>query len=250
MNFLGFVRSLSTSLSAPHTWRVCFFVACVLLLLWCIGPVILIAWYLQRRATSSWWLTKERWTRLIHVSIVTLVSWSLLVFVFRTQLVVWWTLQPWLGPPTPWPPVPANLLFRWVYWVAFAPALAYLLEVMTPKTPSHPIRVLLPTEKAKMEAVKQMQVVSVLPIGGHMSGESILQKSAPLPSSRTHHETRALQGGRQEEAATGAQAESKQISPPSSSAHTNRTVLAHASTPSQPQEEAYNWDEGEGTVKV
>jgi hypothetical protein len=67
---------------------------------------------------------------------------------FRHQLTTLWSHLPALGESSIFPPTFDNLLFRWVIALPLVYLLAWLVEVIRPKTIRRPQRVLLPGERA------------------------------------------------------------------------------------------------------
>ncbi len=117
------------------------------LLFWLIGPVIFPALLIQGRAAAPIWDAKERWTSVRGSAFLSLLCY-LPTILLHQQLTSLWSHAPALGEASIFPPTFANVLFRWVMALPLVYLLAWIVEVISPKTVWHPKRVLLPDEQA------------------------------------------------------------------------------------------------------
>jgi len=200
---------------SAETWKTLVKSLALLVALWFIGPAtLLIAGLIQTWASESTWDAKERWTS-VRANAWLSLMWYLMGALLHTQITTLWSDVPWFGAASIFPPILTNLLFRWVIALPLSPALACLLESLFPKTARKTERVLLPEEQAKLDEQRQRSKRK-----RQQASLSITSIQAAAPHTK------------QSEGATA----SLENPPP------QQTSL--------PAREEYNWDEGEGSLKL
>jgi hypothetical protein len=246
------------------------------LLLWLVGPVIFPSLLIRKWAASSIWDAKERWTSVKGSAFLSLLCY-LPTIVFHQQLTSLWSHVPALGEASIIPPTFDNILFRWAIALPLVSMLACVVEVISPKTIWHPRRVLLLAEQALVastqpkyskqtsrtatqqhtarngsvdiattKASEQTTRASTLSSQGVRIAEKTpgisTRKSKPRKKrdSRTLWEQLPDQHPWKQEAKREAmqQRGTLQVTPP-------QVTLKPSS-----QQADYNWDEGEGTLKL
>lgn len=242
------------------------------LLLWLVGPVIFPSLLIRRWAASPIWDAKERWTSIKGSAFLSLLCY-LPAIPFHQQLTTFWSHVPALGEASLIPPTFDNMLFRWAIALPLVSMLAWIVEVISPKTIWHPRRVLLPSEQAlvastqpkdskqaRRKVTQQHTTRNVLTnmASEQTSSASTLSsqevrvavkttgisttKSKPRKKRdpRTLWEQLPDQHPWKQEAKREAtrQAGTQQVTPP-------QVTLKPSS-----QQADYNWDEGEGTLKI
>ncbi len=243
-----------------EVWKALVKSLALLIALWFIGPVtLLIAGLIQARASKGIWDARERWTSMRVNAWLSLV-WYLLGVLLHTQITTLWSHVPWLGAASIYPPILSNLLFRWVIALPLSPALACLLESLFPKTARQTERVLLPEEQAKLDKQRQrskrkrQQAAPYAKQSGMAtaSPESpSLQQQTPLPAETRDPRTlwERLPENHPWKQAAIEEAARQGTTPPPPATH----IIEHQVTPqplSLPLPEEYNWDEGEGSLKL
>jgi hypothetical protein len=196
--------------------------------------------------------------------------WYLLGALLHTQITTLWSYVPWLGAASVYPPIVTNLLFRGVVALPLSPALACLLESLFPKTAGQTERVLLPEEQAKLDKQRQRSkrkrqqaAPCVTPIQAvphakqsGMATASLespsLQQQAPLSTETRDPRTlwERLPEDHPWKQTAIEEAARQGIVPPSSATHVIEQKQATPQAASQSALEEYNWDAGEGSLKL
>ena len=123
------------------------------LLFWLVGPVLFPALLIQRWAATPLWDAEERWASIKRSAFLPLLSY-LPVMIFHQPLTSLWSHVPTLGEFSILPPTFDNMLFRWVIALPLIHLLAWMSEVIAPKTIWYPQRVLLPSEQVMVARAK------------------------------------------------------------------------------------------------
>jgi hypothetical protein len=123
------------------------------LLLWLVGPVIFPCLLIRKWAAAPIWDAKERWTSVKGIAFLSLFCY-LPAILFHQQLTSFWSHVPALGEASIIPPTFDNMLFRWMLALPMLSLLAWIVEVISPKTVWHPRRVLLPVEQAMVTSTQ------------------------------------------------------------------------------------------------
>jgi hypothetical protein len=243
------------------------------LLLWLVGPVIFPCLLIRKWAASSIWDAKERWTSVKGSAFLSLLCY-LPAILFHQQLTSLWSHVPALGEASIIPPTFDNILFRWAIALPLVSMLACVVEVISPKTIWHPRRVLLIAEQALVASTqpKDSKQTSRTAMQQHTArngsvdmatkkaSEQTIRASTPSSQgvrktpgistrkskprkkrdSRTLWEQLPDQHPWKQEAKREAmqQGGTLQVTPP-------QVTLKPSS-----QQADYNWDEGEGTLKL
>ena len=242
------------------------------LLLWLVGPVIFPCLLIRKWAASPIWDAKDRWTSVKGTAFLSLFCY-LPAILFHQQLTSFWSHVPTLGEASIIPPTFDNMLFRWAMALPMVSLLAWIVEVISPKTVWHPRRVLLPVEQALVASTQpkdskqtrrkatQQHAASngSVDVANKKSSE---QTSRPSTQSsqgvRVAEKTPVSQRGKaslEKNAIRGRYGSSCQISIPGNKrlhikgehnkSHRHRSHLKPSA-----QQADYNWDEGEGTLKL
>ena len=254
---------------SAETWKTPVKSLALLAALWFTGPAtLLIARLVRAWASENTWDARERWTSVKANAWLSLV-WYLLGVLLHTQITTLWSHTPWLGAASIYPPVLTNLIFRWVIALPLSPALAFLLESLFPKTARQTKRILLPEEQAKLDKQRQRSKrkrqqtppITLAKAAPHTKqpgmaidslGSLSLPQQAPLPANARDPRTlwdRLPEDHPWKQAAIQ-EATRQGVAPPSPATH---VVEQHQVTPqptSLPAPEEYNWDEGEGSLKL
>ena len=132
-----------------------------LVVIYLTGPLLLVAYGIQRWATASTWDWRDRWASIRVWSVVGSLCFALLVMLFlppfRVQayaIASLWQHVPLLGPFSLWPPGIDTMVARWLLALPLAPITALLMEHASPRSWSLPYRrVVLPGEIPQPEVV-------------------------------------------------------------------------------------------------
>ena len=246
------------------------------LLFWLFGPVIVRALLKRRWAAVPIWDAKERWTSVKGSAFLSLLCY-LPAILFHQQLTSLWSHVPALGEASIFPPVFANMLFRWVMALPLVNLLVWFVEAISPKTVWHPRRVLLPGEQA--------QVTSTQPKGSKKTRhQSTRQRPARDDSTYNGTDRASEQTSRvPTQSSQGLNTAAKSTRPPvlegkprkkrnsltfweqlpdehpwkqEAKHEAARQAGAQQANPPQvkpkpsTQQADYNWDEGEGSLKI
>src|SRR5258708_1019308 len=102
-------------------------------LFWFTGPLLLIAWLLQRWASASIWRAQDRWASLKTLAWM-LPLLYIPVGIFRLQLALLWAHLHLPGDFLLWPPTFSALFARSILALPLAPVLTLILERSSPRT--------------------------------------------------------------------------------------------------------------------
>ncbi len=246
------------------------------LLFWLIGPVLFPTLLIRKWAAAPIWDAKERWASVKGSAFLSLLCY-LPAILFHQQLTSLWSHVPALGEASIFPPTFGNMLFRWVMALPLVHVLVWFVEVISPKTVWLPRRVLLPGE--------QVLVASTQPKGSNKTRRKSTQQhtarngSALNANEKTSEQTssvptRSSQKGRVNAKPPGIptretkprkKRDSRTLWQQLPDDHpwkqeAKREAMRQAGSqeaiplqvtqkPSY-QQTNYNWDEGEGTLKI
>jgi hypothetical protein len=246
------------------------------LLFWLIGPVIFLALLIQRWAAAPIWDARERWTSVKGSALLSLL-WYLPAILLSKELTSLWSRVPALGEASIFPPEFANMLYRWVMALPLVYLLAWIFEVISPKTVWHPRRVLLPGEqvlatsaqsvssKKTRRKITQQRTVSNDPAYRRTDTASEQTSRVPTRSSQGLRVAAKTPGTPARESKPREKRDSRTLWEQLPDEHpwkqeaTRETVRQAGTQQANPpqvtskpssQQADYNWDEGEGTLKI
>lgn len=150
-----------------------------------IGPLPWLAYELQHWAAGSSWDWKDRWASVrgaavFFILLVVLMGASLILpapFIYQPLSDAWQHLSL-LGAFSLWPLLPAPILVRWLLALPLAPALALMLEHLSPAASHSLTRVLQPHEQAEMQ---QQQTVAIAEQAAQQTAAHTGTASEPEP---------------------------------------------------------------------
>ena len=258
-------------------WRTVTQGIALFLLFWLIGPVIFPALLIQRWAAAPIWDARERWTSIKGSAFLSLL-WYLPAILLHHQLTFLWTRVPALGEASFFPPTLTNMLFRWVMALPLAHLLVWILEVISPKTVWHPQRVPLPGEQAlgtpaqskdlKQTRRKTTKQGTYKRNSGQKTQHTTIPSQAPTAPGQTSPGSPAVAKPPSTPASESTPKEERdrwtlweqlpEDHPWKQEAKREAARQAAAQQTKQPpvelkpssQSEEYNWDEGEGSLKI
>jgi hypothetical protein len=246
------------------------------LLLWLVGPVIFPCLLIRKWAASPIWDAKERWTSVKGSAFLSLLCY-LPAILFHQQLASLWSHVPALGEASIIPPTFDNILFRWAMALPLVSMRAWIVEVISPKTVWHPQRVLLIAEQTLVASTqpKDSKQTRRKAMQQHIASNGsvdVATKKASVQTSRA--DTLSSQGVRVAVKTPGSSTRKskprkkrdprtlweqlpdqhpwKQEAKREATHHGGAQQVTPPQVTLKPssQQADYNWDEGEGTLKL
>lgn len=246
------------------------------LLFWLIGPVLFPTLLIRKWAAAPIWDAKERWASVKGSAFLSLLCY-LPAILFHQQLTSLWSHVPALGEASIFPPTFGNMLFRWVMALPLVHVFVCFVEVISPKTVWLPRRVLLPGE--------QVLVASTQPKGSNKTRRKTTQQhtarngSALNANEKTSEQTSSVPTRSSQKGSVNAKPpgiptrETKPRKKRDSrtlwqqlpddhpwkqeakreamrQAGSQEAIPLQVTQKPSSQQANYNWDEGEGTLKI
>ena len=240
------------------------------LLFWLVGPVLFPALLIQRWAATPLWDAEERWASIKRSAFLPLLSY-LPVMIFHQPLTSLWSHIPTLGEFSILPPTFDNMLFRWVIALPLIHLLAWMSEVIAPKTIWYPQRVLLPAEQGMVARakLKDSNKTSCRTSQQRSSRTSSPEKRTDTASERISKTPSRHSQGRHSPAQQQSNPRKKRdtrtlwqqmpddhpwkqdaIREAMRQTDSQRSSAPENKTDASSQQAGYNWDDGEGTLKI
>jgi outer membrane biosynthesis protein TonB len=232
---------------------------------WLLGPVIIVAFLLQRWAAREIWSARDRWASLSGF------AWSLGIL---TVLLCLCTLRTipiaspalatlWSHIPTIWNVSLRQAVIRWSIALPCAPCLAILLEIISPRTIWTPHRTLLATELASLQRKEEQKGADLQAEKEQKHAAELAQHtSQALPPKPIPEPIPAPQPKKAPRARKKKTTEASVQTPPSASPDLPQETLwipVEQATSPQPEEAptlpqpspqpTYDWNQGEGSLK-